>query len=1798
MSTQIENRIVQMGFQGEQFEKGVHSSLKALDDLKEGLQFKDVGKGFEKINRASNSVNFDGIVDSLEYIASRVSPVARVFDEFFTGIVRRAVYTGERMISALTIDPIYTGWEKYGEKTASVQTIMNATGKTIDEVNGYLDKLMWFSDETSYSFTDMTSSLGQLTSSGADIDKMIPMIMGIANATAFAGKGTAEFSRAIYNLNQSYAAGALQYIDFKSLEQAGVASKQLKEIFIQVGEEVGTISKGEVTLENFSSTLTKMAWANTEVMEKAFGIFGEMSEKAYQMVKSGEVDTASEAYEILAKRYDTVSLTAAKAAQEAKTFREAIAATQDAVASGWMRTYEAIFGNYEEAKVLWTALANELWEKFAGSADQRNELILAFKGLGGVQNIINGIGNAWDGMWMVINDIKTAFHDIFPPVTAETLFNISKRFADLCEWFIYGTDLSDKLQRVFRGLFSIVDIGVMVFKSFAGVVQKALVYLAPYASKLGNLVVQFADYIYSVRNALKTTSAWELALNWLTNTIQVSREKIEEAILGIRAAFENYANTIKSKLSFFKGKKKDTGLSGFIEKIKEQTKWLTNYKESVPKIVETISAMYQKAFTWLKEAMYRTLDTVTLDKVINTFTGVLSVGFLGAIAKFVSDLRKFPKKIESAIKGSTGPFKYFRGIIDGFVKHFHGVLDSVQKVLDGVRKSLEAWQLSIKAKAIMDIGKAVATLAGAILVLSLIPIESLGTALGAITVLFVELVGSLMILSKAMKTFDIKKSYAVVKVMQGMGVSMLILSISVKSLSKLDWEGLGKGLLGLAGMMGLAFVALKGMSTITRGISKISAGLIIFGVALRVLVISVKALSKLGWEELAKGLIGVGSLLAAIAGFLLIVGNTKVGAFKATGIILIATSLIILSKAVSIFGNLNEEQLAKGFLGVAGVLTGLAVFLNLVSGAKKIFSIAIAMNLIGASLLIFGKAISNIGSLSWEQIGKGLGVIAAMLIMVAGGLRLMPKGMLGIALQLMAVAESFKMLIKPVVTLSALSLDAIGRGLIAFSGSLAIVAIGMRLMPSATEMAGADAGLMGFAIALSIFAGAFNKLAVNSWDEVGMKLLVLIGSLTAVAAGMAMMRKGLPGALAMLVMSGAIAMFVPALMALSKIPVMGIVVALGALVGLFAVLGIAAAVLTPVIAPILLLSSAIAILGVACVGIGAGLTLVATGLATLAGIGAAGVLVLTNTIKSAVDLIPMVLKKVAEGIIAFATTITENSIAVTNAFTTLFVAIITSIKDNTVSIASAFGDLIIAFLNVIQEYFPTVAEAGANILLTLLSGIASHIGDVVTTVSDIVINFLNGLAEKLPDIINAGIALMYAFIHGLNVGIQENMEPIVQEIMSLGWNIVEGLIKGIGSGIGNVWNKVQELGSTVLNSLMDKLKMHSPSRAMEELGGLSIDGFVNGITGKNGEVSGAMSDIGSGLLGTLGQYTSQLPSEGENAMSGLIGAFSTGSPEIGTNVSEGLTKALSAVDSSGEQFFASGSNIMTQLINGIQSKSNELRIAVSSIVQAIIREIANTKPKFFEQGQQLISAIANGAKSRVSHVIEASNAIGDAMLSAIGGYVDKMFSAGANAAIGFANGLESEMDRVRRASSDLGSDAMDGISVSLDMHSPSRVFFKFGKFVDMGFANGIEHFSYFSSYAAKGLSDETVKEFNSAVRRISDTIDSDLEASPTIRPIVDLSNVRSASEQINDMIGSTPEISLEKPVKVVSTVSETVKATKEPPAIQNGVETERPIEQIYTFNQYNTSPKALSRVEIYRQTKNQFSSFKEATRRK
>ena len=426
-TTTVDERIVEMRIDNEKFEAGAKKTISILESLDRSLN---------KIG-SDNVDGFDNIEKSLDKVTDRFSAMGIVGDQIMRNLTNKAMeLVGQlkNMSTMLTTQQIGAGWYKYADKTQAIQTIMAATSGKIEEgyfanqaeqlewVNEQIEKLNKFTDETSYNFLDMVGNIGKFTAAGRELEESVTAMEGIANWAAISGGRPAEASRAMYNLSQALGMGKVTQLDWKSIENANMATYEFKQQVIDVAEELGTLKKiadgiwedmdgHEVTVESFRENL-KDGWFDSDVLLKVLNRYGEFSDvllevsdltgktateilkqiKAYK--ENGEVAAWLVPYidELAKSEYD-LGYRAFQAAQEAKTFTEAIDATKDAVSTKWMTVFELLFGNYLEAKELWTSMSETFWDIFAGPVDHLIDII---EGAGGFFSE-NGIVSAFSG---------------------------------------------------------------------------------------------------------------------------------------------------------------------------------------------------------------------------------------------------------------------------------------------------------------------------------------------------------------------------------------------------------------------------------------------------------------------------------------------------------------------------------------------------------------------------------------------------------------------------------------------------------------------------------------------------------------------------------------------------------------------------------------------------------------------------------------------------------------------------------------------------------------------------------------------------------------------------------------------------------------------------------------------------------------------------------------------------------------------------------------------------------------------------------------------------------------------------------------------------------------------------------------------------------------------------------------------------------------------------------------------------------------------------------------------------------
>lgn len=391
MSATIDQRIVEMQFNNAQFEKGIQKSLESLDALEKGLKLDSASNGLKKVGKAAESVNFDQMNSGIVAVQRGFNSLEIIGVTALQRITNTAITAGQKLVSALSIDQVAAGWSKYGEMTKAVQTMV-AQGNAIESVNEQMDKLNWFTDETSYNFTEMQSNISKFTASGQGLEDSVTAMQGIALWAAKSGQNAATASRAMYQLSQAMGSGVMKREDYRSIVNANMDTDEFRQKALEAAVARGTLkvnadgsysslvgNKDAFTKNQFIDKLTDGLWFTSDVMMDVFKEYSSAVDQIYNYTKEHQV-TASQAIEELGGSLSEFGLQAFKAGGEARTFEDAIDSVKEAVSSKWMKTFQILFGNAEEATALWTDLSNDLYDIFAESGNERNAYLTKVMG--------------------------------------------------------------------------------------------------------------------------------------------------------------------------------------------------------------------------------------------------------------------------------------------------------------------------------------------------------------------------------------------------------------------------------------------------------------------------------------------------------------------------------------------------------------------------------------------------------------------------------------------------------------------------------------------------------------------------------------------------------------------------------------------------------------------------------------------------------------------------------------------------------------------------------------------------------------------------------------------------------------------------------------------------------------------------------------------------------------------------------------------------------------------------------------------------------------------------------------------------------------------------------------------------------------------------------------------------------------------------------------------------------------------------------------------------------------------------
>ena len=1360
MGSTIDQRVVEMQFRNEDFERNINTSLNSIDRLKTGLNMSGAAKGFEAFG------------SSVEGIKVKFSALQTIAMTALANITNSVINTGKHLVSSLAIQPITEGFKEYELKMGSVQTIMASTGASLETVNKYLADLNTYSDKTIYSFRDMTSNIGKFTNAGVDLETAVMAIKGVSNEAAVSGANAQEASRAMYNFSQALSAGYVKLIDWKSIENANMATVEFKNKLLETAVAVGTVEK---TADGMYKVLTKNS--NGKTMKETISATRNFNDSLSHQWMTTEVltktlrDYADETTEIGKK--------AMEAATKIKTFTMLMDTLKEAVGSGWAQTFEIIFGDFNEASELWTKLGDVIGGFISKTSDARNGILQTWKNLGGRDAMIQGFSNLFQSLLSMIKPVKEAFENIFPPKTVTqlgaNLVSITRNFKEFASHLKISDETADKLKRTFQGVFSIFDIVGQVISGVAKIFVTLVTHMFGLSDGVFSITARIGDAITAFRNFINESKI-------ISTTVDAIVKLIELFGTGLK----NVQHILLDKFAFPALDVIGKGLKGVVDRIGEVVKGSASmgasFGDAVSKMREKLEKSgIENALTKIRDGLIK-IGSGVVNKVIPA----IGEGFGKIFSSLMNgNFNNIFSMIESFLAG--GVIVKITKLLNSFADIASGAADfaaQITSILDGVRGSLQAYQNQLKAKTLVSIATAIAILAGSLFVISNIPADRMAAALAGITGLMGNLAAMMVLFNKFGGISNIKSYSSMIL----MATAVTILAGALKKIGDLNLQQMAIGLTGITVLMGDLVGAAMLMSLNKKAVIKGAGGMILFAKAIKILGEACVNIAQLSWEGLAKGLAGVSILIGEIALFLNF-GNTGAKTIaSATGILILSQAIKELAKAAKTFGEFSVEELVKGISAIGVLLAEIAIFTKLSSGSKNMIAIGAGMVILSQSLKTISQVVKDFGSMSIEQISNGLVALAGSLASVAVAMNIMPKNMPTIGLGMIAVSQALKMM-----------------------------------------------------------AEALEKNAVLSWEQVSRGLTAMGGSLAIVAIGVNAMKGALPGVTAMMGAAVAIGLLTPALTILSKIPVQGIAVALGALAGTFVIFGIAGMALAPIVPVILALAAAFAIFNIGVLAMGTGLLAASAGMLQMSA--AMTAMAAASTVETAafiarikmmtdaiVGSIPYLAVKLAEGIAMF----------------------LKGLADNVIVIGQALKTLLLEALRILEEAIPEIVDGVLKLIDEVLKSLVSYAPSIIDSVMTFLIEVINGVGKRIPELVDAAVTLITNFYGAIG-----------DAVMKLD---TSGLIKAVA-------------GTAFITALIVALASVAAMIPQAMLGLLGVAGFIAEMILLVAAI-GAFAQLPglSWLVGEGGKMLEQLG----NAIGKFVGGFVGG-------IFEGISNSLVAV---------------------------------------------------------------------------------------------------------------------------------------------------------------------------------------------------------------------------------------------------------------------------------------------------------------
>lgn len=1566
-----DERIVQMTFDNQQFEKGVAQSRQSLKDLERSLQLEQGTEGFRNISRAADNIDFGSIVKNIEDLRNRFSFFGIVGMKVMEEIATAAIGLGKKLWG-MTFGQIKSGGITRAMNIENARFMLEGLLKDESKVQAVFDDASNSVTGTAYSLDAAAKAASQFVASGMEAGtELQTALRAVVGTAAMTNSEYEEISRIFTTAAGN---GRLMGDQLLSLSSRGLnAAATLAEFFNGVNKGSKTASE-DVT--KYIKTLTK----GVDVTEADIREFVSKSKISFA-VFSEAMDEAFGEHALKANETLTGAFSNVKAALS--------------------RTGEAFVAPLVEKNGPLVDLLNALRVKI----NDINKKLIPFSELftSTVTNVANrltyllkfikfewifdGLAAGLKLIASLLKPVGEAFTEVFGSKKRSEINLMLLHFKQFMTGLKANEGMLKNIRNTFGGFFAIISIGLQIVSALV----KQLAPLGNVFLKLSDLVSgvkgSFGEYLINLNKTLKETDYFNVKFGQIKDNIVAFIDKIKEKF----SSFSGVADTIKRVWKSIRDAFKSNVDEEKISKLTEVLNVLKDVFTRIGDIAVKFGRLVKAAFQNLYDGIDKSSVSST---ILNGFTAVLQIlaGVLGVVVDLVIELGGELHKIVSQ---GLENFSF-----DKLIDLAEGGAGLV--VLSKLASVLNDFARSVDAKTLMSIAKAVLMIVGSLAILSMLDEKKVDHALGTITAVISELLiaynAMTGLFSKVPKIENSNKGIigmiAMATGLNHIGTlllearnllraqilitiagAVLILVAAIAALAFIPEDKLNKAMKAVTVLIAELVIAFAFLSkSFKKGFAGKAASTIVgFAAAVLILSFALVKLSKLDENKMAQGITGIGALLLELAIFMRIVRGSAFNASSGVGLIALAIAMEILYDVIKKFAGMKTDQLAKGIIALGGALILIAIALRMMpgtSGFKKttdeltgkhtsFIKVAAAVVILAGAMEIFADVIAKMSTLSWEGIAKGLAAILVALGWSALVLKEMDaSGVIKKSAAIVILASSMEIFTDVIQKLGGMKLENLAKGLGAIIIALGAAVIALRKLSQGDSMFSNDSGILAInksgsvlkaagsilivAAALEIIADVIGKMGTMPIEHIGIGLLGMAGGLAAIVVALKVLGKDMgifKAAASILVVAAALRVLVPVISAIGAMPIEQLMIGLLGMFAVFETITVAALIIKKagVGAALLKLSSAMLMLGVGTAALGVGLTLCVAALAAF--------MALIMSTGAAADTLSKAIDSIITGVLMSLGSALDGLMNIIGQWLINLVEYLALHGDDVikacVTITRLIADAIAAVLplllytvgRALAESAKALIDSGIakdifNSLIILLEQaldlLIDHTPTLVDKLVQLVCVLVDNLNKNLYIILDHLLVFVENFLNGLAVLIVKHSDPVVNAIKNilvaivyLATSLLQGLLNALGL---TEWaNSLEDFKNTLKNTLTPE--------SSKGVGTGYMDGLISGVKSKKQEYLEEIFDIAHQ---TNDAFNDDPKRRYLNDTSTYNVSSETGKQLYGSGAGELLTKGLMSSDAATRAY----AEKVQRMTNNVAEQEQMMSDYLDTVVQA------------------------------------------------------------------------------------------------------------------------------------------------------------------------------------------------------------------------------------------------------------------------